>query len=587
MCGIIGYLDDELGVPYVLDGLEKLEYRGYDSCGLAINQKHHFEIYKSVKRIKDLRSKISSNGYNIIAHTRWATHGKVSIENAHPIKSYDGKYLIVHNGIIENYQFLKEKYLSDIVFNTETDTEVIVNLLSKFSLKKDSLIEAIKDIVKILDGSFACLIIDNDMPDCIYFMKKNSPLLIGQSNSGFFIASDILAFNNRIKRYCRLNDFDVGYLTKKDLYLFNNQKMVIPVFNDFFPLENVKLSNNFNHYMEKEIYEEPLIIKRYLDFYFKNGEICFDKKINDLLNNHFKNIYIIGSGTSYHAGLLGSYFFKNISKINSYAFVSSEFYIEENHFNNDDLFIVISQSGETADLINVMKQISSYQIIAITNVVTSTIGTMANGVIDMMADREIAVASTKAYLASVTILYLLANYFVYNLPYSSLIKQIDFLNNSFKYLPKVLDISKEISFKNDLFFLGKNNDYFLAMEASLKLKEISYIHSESFQAGELKHGSIALITPGTPVIAIISNSKYHMLIRSAISEVKSRGAKVYVISTKNVSIPTDDIILDNACDELSYMVISPIFQLIAYYAALNRGNDIDKPRNLAKSVTVL
>lgn len=587
MCGIIGYLDDELGVPYVLDGLEKLEYRGYDSCGLAINQKHHFEIYKSIKRIKDLRSKISSNGYNIIAHTRWATHGKVSIDNAHPIKSYDGKYLIVHNGIIENYQFLKEKYLSDIVFNTETDTEVIVNLLSKFSLKKDSLIDAIKDIVKILDGSFACLIIDNDVPERIYFMKKNSPLLIGQSNSGFFIASDILAFNNRIKRYCRLNDFDVGYLTKKDLYLFNNQKMVIPVFNDFFPLENIKLSNNFNHYMEKEIYEEPLIIKRYLDFYFKNGEICFDKKINDLLNNHFKNIYIIGSGTSYHAGLLGSYFFKNISKINSYAFVSSEFYIEENHFNNDDLFIVISQSGETADLINVMKQISSYQIIAITNVVTSTIGTMANGVIDMMADREIAVASTKAYLASVTILYLLANYFVYNLPYSSIIKQIDFLDNSFKYLPKVLDICKEISFKNDLFFLGKNNDYFLAMEASLKLKEISYIHSESFQAGELKHGSIALITPGTPVIAIISNSKYHMLIRSAISEVKSRGAKVYVISTKNVSIPTDDIILDNACDELSYMVISPIFQLIAYYAALNRGNDIDKPRNLAKSVTVL
>lgn len=587
MCGIIGYLDDELGVPYVLDGLEKLEYRGYDSCGIAINQKHHFEIYKSVKRIKDLRSKVSSNGCNIIAHTRWATHGKVSIDNAHPIKSYDGKYLIVHNGIIENYQFLKERYLSDIVFNTETDTEVIVNLLSKFSSKKESLIETIKNIVEILDGSFACLVIDNESPERIYFMKKNSPLLIGQSDSGFFIASDILAFNNRIKRYCRLNDFDVGYLTKKDLYLFNNQKMVMPVFNDFLPLENIKLANHFNHYMEKEIYEEPLIIKKYLDFYFKNEKIHFDKKIRDLLNNPFKNIYIIGSGTSYHAGLLGSYFFKNISKINSYAFVSSEFYIEENHFNNDDLFIVISQSGETADLINVMKQISSYQIIAITNVVTSTIGTMSNGVIDMMADQEIAVASTKAYLASVTILYLLANYFVYNSPYSSLIKQIDFLENSFKYLPKVLDISKEISFKNDLFFLGKNNDYFLATEASLKLKEISYIHSESFQAGELKHGSIALITPGTPVIAFISNSKYHMLIRSAISEVKSRGAKVYIISTKNVSRPTDDIILDNACDELSYMVISPIFQLIAYYAALNRGNDVDKPRNLAKSVTVL
>lgn len=586
MCGIIGYLDDELGTSYVINGLQKLEYRGYDSCGLAYIKNGEFSIYKSTKRIVDLKEKIDNDGNIIIAHTRWATHGKVSFENAHPICSYLGNFIIVHNGIIENYQELKERYLKDIVLKTETDTEIIVNLIELFYQKNSNLISVLSTVCSLLIGSFACLIINKNDDEKIYFMKRNSPLLIG-IGKGIYIASDSLAFNETVEKFYRLNNNDLGYVTKKDVFIYNNSTLVNPKFTLFDYNNNDYNLGKYHHHMEKEIYDEPIILKKYLDTYINKNKISLGDSVEEILSKEFNNIYIIGSGTSYHAALFGSYFFKTISKKNAISIVSSEFYPDEYILKDDDLFILISQSGETADLIKVCEQIKNHKIIAITNVTTSTIATMASVVIDMKAGTEIAVASTKAYISSVTILYLLANMLIKNNPYLEFLTGLSSMNLVFYQLPIIIKLSKHIAGKEHLFFLGKSTDYLLAKEASLKLKEITYIHSESFQSGELKHGTIALITSGTPVIAIVTNSKYHILMRNAIEEVKTRGASVYVISLKSLSKPSDEIIIDDTNINLSYLPVSIVFQLLAYYTALERGTDIDKPRNLAKSVTVL
>ena len=586
MCGIIGYLDDEIGTSYVIDGLQKLEYRGYDSCGFACVKNGEFSIYKSTKRIADLKEKIKDDGTTIIAHTRWATHGKVSFENAHPISSYLENFIIVHNGIIENYQELKDKYLKDIVLKTETDTEIIVNLIELFYQKDNNLISVLSFVSSLLSGSFACLIINKNDDEKIYFMKRNSPLLIG-TGKGIYIASDSLAFNEKVDKFCRLENNDLGYVTKKDVFIYNNSVLINPKYTLFDYNNNDYSLGKYHHHMEKEIYDEPAILKKYLDTYINKNKISLGTCVEDILSQDFNNIYIIGSGTSYHAALFGSYFFRTISRKNAVSIVSSEFYPDEYILNNNDLFIVISQSGETADLIKVCEQIKNHKIIAITNVTTSTIAVMANVVIDMKAGAEIAVASTKAYISSVTILYLLANLLIKNNPYLEFLTGTRSMNLAFYQLPTIIKLAKHIAGKEHLFFLGKNTDYLLAKEASLKLKEITYIHSESFQSGELKHGTIALITNGTPVIAIITNSKYHMLMRNAIAEVKTRGAIIYVISLKSLSRPNDEIIIDDTNINLSYLPVSIIFQLLAYYTALERGTDIDKPRNLAKSVTVL
>lgn len=586
MCGIIGYLDDELGTSYVINGLQKLEYRGYDSCGIAIGNSDNFSIYKSTKRIADLKEKIDNDGNIIIAHTRWATHGKVSIPNAHPLTSYLENFIIVHNGIIENYLELKDIYLRNIPEKTETDTEVIVNLIELFSKENDDLIEVLSRVCSLLIGSFACLIIDRNDKNRIYFMKRNSPLLIG-IGKGVYLASDTLAFNENVKKYYRLNNNDLGYITKTDAFIYNNNLLINPKYTLFDYNENDYGTGKYRHYMEKEIYDEPAILKNYLDSYINKDKISLGLDVEQILNKKFNNIYIIGSGTSYHAALFGSYFFKTISGKNAYAVVSSEFYLDEYIINDNDLFIVITQSGETADLLKVCEQIKRYNIIAITNVTSSTIASMANVVIDMKAGVEIAVASTKAYTSSVSILYLLANLIANKNPYDKFLNGITSMNLAFNHLSTIINMSKQIAGKEHLFFLGKSTDYLLAKEASLKLKEISYIHSESFQSGELKHGTIALITNNTPVVAIITNSKYHLLMRGAIEEVKARGAYVYVISTVSLSKPTDQIILNDIDDNLSYLSVSIIFQLLSYYTALERGTDIDKPRNLAKSVTVL
>lgn len=592
MCGIIGYTSSNKGKKFVLQGLKNLEYRGYDSCGLSMFVNDKIKTFKSIKRIENLEQLIDSDSNTIIAHTRWATHGKANLINCHPVISKSGRFVIVHNGIIENYQNLKVEYLKNYHFKTNTDTEVIVNLIDYyFDRTRDhskTMIEVLQKITTLLEGTFACLIIDSFEPNKIWFIKKKSPLLLGRG-TGYYIVSDLIAFPADTKEFIRLEDNSTGYITKSGYLLYRLNEQVNGGFKTLSSDDHKIELGDYHHYMEKEIYEQPNIIKYYLTKYFDGDLPSFDDNLITALKSSEK-IYLVASGTSYHSALLGSYFFNNITKKESYAFLASEFNINHHIFPNNSHFIVISQSGETADVIKAIEQIKThhYSITAITNVVTSTIATTADFVIDIYAGREIAVASTKAYTASTTILYLLANALSQQQIRNKLINGIEAMSNSFTHLNQLRKLAIEIAPKEHLFFLGKQIDYLLAMEASLKLKEISYIHSESFAAGELKHGTIALITDGTPVIAFITDPAEAKSLMSSIEEVKTRGARVITILTSNIAHePSEDIIVIDQVDSLiSYLPLSIIFQLFAYYVALERETDIDKPRNLAKSVTV-
>lgn len=571
MCGIIGCCSNNNVLKNTLSGLEKLEYRGYDSCGVTFLLNKEFYTFKSIKRIDELNSKITISSNISIAHTRWATHGKVSITNAHPISSFSKRYLIVHNGIIENYLYIKENYLDDFPFYTETDTEIIVNLI-EYLTKEHSIIQSLKLLFEVLVGSYACLIIDK-FDDKIYFIKNKSPLLIGIADE-YIVTSDVLALPKNTSKYYRLKDGDYGYITKDNYHLFNIKDQNLFLFKDYHPTKYDISLNGFTHYMEKEIYEIPTLLKQY-------KSRIYDSKIIEEIKTIDK-IYLVASGTSYHAALLGASFFSKIGNKESYAFVSSEFQTE-NTYTKNALFIVISQSGETADLIKTIHNIKrkNYKVLAICNVENSSIKELSDYFININAGVEIAVASTKSYTLSSLVLYQLANSIVekdYNI-------DID-LNPIFSLKEKIQEIASFIGNKEHLFFLGKGIDYLLCNEASLKLKEISYIHSESFPAGELKHGSIALINNTSVVIGFITDPINSALIRNSLEEVKSRGAKTIIISLESLSYSSDNIIIPDINKYLSFIPISVILQLLAYYTALTLGNDIDKPRNLAKSVTV-
>ncbi len=576
MCGIIGCCSNHNVLHNTIDGLKKLEYRGYDSCGITFLLNKEFHTFKSIKRIEDLTRNITVDGGLAVAHTRWATHGKVSLDNAHPIYSTDKKYIIVHNGIIENYLKIKETYLKEYIFYTETDTEIIINLIDYLN-KKYSMLDSIKRLYEILEGTFACLILDKN-EDKIYFIKNKSPLILGLSNE-LIVTSDILALPKNTRKYYRLKDGDYGYITKDTYNLFNINDQNHFLFLDYYPLNYDVSLKGFKHYMEKEIYEIPDLLHNYLNKKYES------RIINALKNSN--KIYLVASGTSFHAASLGALFFSQISKKESYAFVSSEFQID-NTYDEKAIFIVISQSGETADLIKAISKIKkkNYEVIAICNVENSTIKEMSDYFININAGVEIAVASTKSYTLSSLVLYQLSNIIINNLYIEKLAYVINNISNVFDIKDRIQKISSYISNKEHLYYLGKGIDYLLCNEASLKLKEISYIHSESFPAGELKHGSIALISSSSIVIGIITDPLNASLIRSSLEEVKSRGATVFVISLNSLSLDNDTIII-NDCDKyLSFISISIILQLLAYYTALNLGNDIDKPRNLAKSVTV-
>ena len=593
MCGIVGYVGKQQAKEIVLKGLKTLEYRGYDSAGISLYNtlEQNFDIYKETGRVDALEiamsiAKESSTG---IGHTRWATHGKVTKDNAHPHVSRSGRFILVHNGVIENSDALYQQYIPDYKLQSETDTEIIAHLIETFAqhLTVDN---AIVTTLKLLHGSYALLVIDKETPDVIYAAKHKSPLLVGLSESGTVIASDVLALAKHVKTYVPLTDETFVVCEQKRARFFNFELEAIQP--DRLEVNEAMLDSDkglFDHYMLKEIEEQPGVIRNILKAYtLDTGDIHIPEGIVDDLTDADR-VYMIAAGTSMHAGLIGKHMMENLAKKPVEVHIASEFAYNDVLLSERPYFILITQSGETADLRAALKKIEHLKrpILTITNVKTSTLAREATYFLDVFAGPEIAVASTKAYVAQATVLLLLA-YSVSDKTYDikKHITTLALAIESFLSHQKMGEIADRLLKKRHAFFIGRGLAYHVALEASLKLKEISYIQTEGFASGELKHGTIALIEEDTPVFGIIAEAHLNHPTRSNLKEVEARGANTCIITLKAFSKASDDIILDDVDTLLAPLLLVIPTQLISYYAALQRGFDIDKPRNLAKSVTV-
>jgi glucosamine--fructose-6-phosphate aminotransferase (isomerizing) len=597
MCGIVGYIGELKATDVILNGLKKLEYRGYDSCGISFfNKKQNsFITYKTPGRVDLLINSFDYHEDNFIGigHTRWATHGAPNQVNSHPHSSSSKRFIVVHNGVIDNYKELTSRYLEGITLISETDTEVIANLIDLFSLTM-SAEEAIRKTLSLLEGSYALLIMDNKNIDTIYAAKNKSPLLIGSSDKGITLASDLMALVGNSEFYYLIEDKTFIVAKKNGKCTFNAYDIIgkeVKLAKHKMDLADNEIDKGgYEHFMLKEISEQPAVIRRIITKYLVNGKIGVNKKTLDMFKDK-KRIYIIAAGTSMHAGFIGKYYFENISKIPTEVFIASEFAYNPPLLEKDAIFILISQSGETADLraclVNLKKL--NYPVLTITNVITSTLAREANHALEIYAGPEIAVASTKAYVAQVTVLAILADSLTEEKPFdlafelSKLSVAMEAIIDQKDYIEAL--VHKRLK-KRNCFYIGRGIDYYTSLEAALKLKEISYIQTEGFAAGELKHGTIALIEKDVPVIAIITQKQINHNTRSNIQEVRSRGAKTIIISTENVADSADDIILSSVHEYLSPLLSVVPTQLIAYFKAKELKLDIDKPRNLAKSVTV-
>lgn len=599
MCGIVGYLGELKASEVILSGLKKLEYRGYDSCGISLlnADTNEFVMYKDKGRVNHLRDDFDysfSNHFGI-GHTRWATHGAPNHINSHPHNSFSGRFSVVHNGVIDNYKELIAKYLVGYSFESETDTEVIANLIESFAAQFDVDI-AIRKTLALLEGSYALLIIDKRNPNVIYAGKNKSPLILGKRNDGICLASDLMALVGNSDEYYLIEDktFVKAEIQNGEFVFF----MYDPVGIEFLPVRNeVTLDaeeinkGGYPHYMLKEICEQPSVVRKIITNYAKDGKFEMPANVRDLFANKSR-IYILAAGTSYHAGLLGKVYFEKISNIPTEVFIASEFAYNKPLLEKDALFILISQSGETADLRACLVDVKQmgYQTLTITNVKTSTLAREADQYVEIFAGVEIAVASTKAYVGQVSVLAILACSIAPSNVKCDLYSEMSRLAVAMEAIIDKRDYLKELIksklLKRNCFYIGRGIDYYTCLEAALKLKEISYIQTEGFAAGELKHGTIALIESGVPVIAIITQKHINKNTRSNIQEVKARGADVIVISTNDIKENDDDIVLMDVNHLLSPILAVIPTQLIAYYKALDLGRDIDKPRNLAKSVTV-
>ncbi|MDY0276448.1 MAG: glutamine--fructose-6-phosphate transaminase (isomerizing) [Acholeplasma sp.] len=594
MCGIVGFVGKkDKAKEIVLKGLTKLEYRGYDSAGILLydKAKRQFDIFKDfgrVRKIVDMTNDISESNIGI-GHTRWATHGKVTKDNAHPHYSQSGRFILVHNGVIENYEDLKNTYLSDASFYSETDTEVIAQLIELFS-KSMEVEFAILETLKILHGSYALLVVDTKKENTIYAAKNKSPLVIGKGKDGITIASDLMALVGYSNEYFALKDhtFIIANTDKVESYDFNFIKQDL-VYSEVDLDEDSSEKGEYQHFMLKEIYEQPSVIRRIIQNYLVDNEKkIITKELIDTIKNKDR-IYILAAGTSMHAGYIGKSLIESLANIPVEVHIASEFAYQTPILSKKPFFILVSQSGETADLRACLVKINenNYQALTITNVKTSTLAREAGFYLDIFAGVEIAVASTKAYIAQIAVFAILANELA-----NKKIEMKDELNKVCDAIENFLT-SQNVSVlaynrlkKRNCFYIGRGIDYYTSLEAALKLKEISYIQTEGFAAGELKHGTIALIEENTPVIAIITQENIAANTRSNLKETLSRGATSIIITTKDLAKEGDDIILDHVNNLLTPMISVVPTQLLAYYAALERGLDIDKPRNLAKSVTV-
>ena len=591
MCGIVGAVGFISPKEYVFKGLKMLDYRGYDSAGVAYFNEG-IQIYKDVGSVEHLLTivpeKIDTS--IMIGHTRWATHGAPTRLNTHPHLSFHKRICLVHNGVIDNFKelrsFLLEKGYS---FYSETDTEIVANLIEYYYLENGDIIETMKLTRSLLKGSYALVFFTNDNPQTLYVLKQASPLVIGLGKDFNLVASDASPMIDYTNEFIELEDGEFGYLSDKDVAIYDKdgQEVKKETINKDVELISHDLKG-YPHYMLKEIEEIPQTVNRLISCYFRNGKYQFDSQlIKDLKESD--HIIFIACGTSYHAGLVGGRYFEKYDKSAS-RFIASEWAFHPTYPGKKPFIIMISQSGETADLIHCLRIIKEHNLknLIITNTGGSTLDRNCMYSLLLRSGVEVSVASTKAYVAQVTLLAMLA---------ASLKKDtsvIDDLKQSLDviydirdhYKPLIMKVADELKDRMNVFFLGRSFDYFLSLEASLKLKEISYIHSEAIPGGELKHGPIALIEKDIPVIVFITDPDTAVSMRGNIEEVKSRGAKVYTIATKQLSKAEDTIIVEDYAYYLSSVAISSIAFYLAYYVSLAKGLNVDKPRNLAKSVTV-
>ena len=599
MCGIVGAISKNRNVlPILITGLKNLEYRGYDSSGVTYLKNNKINIVKTSGKIINLENKLNkSDESNIgIAHTRWATHGKANSINAHPHRV--NHITLVHNGIIENYEELKEMLIdNNYSFKSSTDTEVATALLDYYYEKFNDIDKAISEFMKKVIGSYAItMIVDNDL-DSLYVLKKESPLVIGISDNANVVASDIRAVLKYTNKYYILDDFEYAKVSSNEVIIKDIKGDILKKELHAINVEDNDISKNeYKHYMLKEIMEQKSTILKTVKPYIEKG-------IDSLLIlpdlTKYKEISIIGCGTAYHAGLVAKYLFEEVTNTRCNVYLASEYRYQNSFLSKDTLTIFISQSGETADTISSLKLVKSKNCptLGIINVENSTISLLVDKCLYTKAGVEIAVASTKAYTAQVALLSILAlSHGLRNktIKEDDVLKVIEEFNNIEKLITTLLNnkdmyltIAKKLYKEEDIFYIGRGLDYYLSMEGALKLKEISYIHSESYAAGELKHGTISLIKKNTPVLASATNNKLNAKTISNLKEVMARGASVYLITNTNYKDNTFTIVnIPKSSDFLKALLVIIPYQLIAYYTALLKGTDIDKPKNLAKSVTV-
>lgn len=598
MCGIVGCVGNLNALDFLIDGLKSLEYRGYDSCGVAFYKKDKVEVIKTVGRVKNLENILpAGESCHIgIGHTRWATHGEVSEVNSHPHQSFSKRFTIVHNGVIENFLELKERFFKDKKLTSQTDTEIIVQLIELFSKEGLETKEAFLKTLSKLKGSYALCLLDSLDKDTIYVAKNKSPLLIGLGEGVNYIASDALAMIKYTNKFLEINDLEVVTVKKDSVIIEDMEKNEI-IRETFTP--NMKYDEIdkgvYDHYMIKEINEQAFTIRNIISEYFDGKNISLDKEILSEVKEADR-IYIIGCGTSYNAGLVGKEYFEKWAKIPTEVHLASEFAYNLPLLSKKPMFIFLSQSGETADLRAVLTKLkatdNNYKFLVLTNVESSTLSRECDYTLLLHAGVEIAVASTKAYTSQIAILSILAYEVARIKGYKLKIdieKELSVVSNA---IGAILDdtktikkLAKNLFTKRNAFYIGRGADYYSACEAALKLKEVSYIQTEGFAGGELKHGTIALIEEGTPVVAIITNTTLDLNTRSNIMEVKSRGANTLVVTLEKLA-RQGDYKIPNVHEALAPIVSIVVTQLFAYYAALDREKDVDKPRNLAKSVTV-
>ncbi len=606
MCGIVGYIGYEQAGPFLLEGLQTLEYRGYDSAGVCLNDGSELIVKKAKGKLKVLRE-LTNEGNDLkgtvgIGHTRWATHGEPSDVNAHPHLSESGRFAVVHNGIIENYQQLKDSLTAKgIEFRSKTDTEVIAQLIEYYY--KGDLVDTIIKVLGRLDGSYALGVISQENPDEIIAVRKESPLIIGLGENENYLASDVTAILARTRTIYRLENDEIAILSRDGVKIINTDKDPVEKQTETVDWDvNAAKKGGYEHFMFKEIMEQPKAISDTIAPRIRDGRVVLDEiglSAEEL--KKFNKINILACGSAYHVGVVAKYIFEKMLRIPVEADLASEFRYRDPIINDKTLTIVISQSGETADTKEAMKEAQrrGSHVISVVNVVGSAIAAESDDVIYTWAGPEIAVATTKAYSTQLAVIYLMALYFGDMLgtivpdEYKALVNELEQLPEK---IEAVLENKERIQYlaskffnSRDVFFIGRNIDYALSLEGSLKLKEISYIHSEAYAAGELKHGTISLIEEGTPVIALATHEELIGKIVSNIEEVKTRGANVMCIACdthKELEGIGETVFIPKVCDMLLPSLAVIPLQLFAYYVASLKGCDIDQPRNLAKSVTV-